>query len=60
MLEEVESIIKQVSLPDMDLDHMVTKVEKGYSLIQSMRERLNETKEKIDQLHQRFDETSSQ
>ena len=55
MLEEVEGIVKQMSSPDLDLDQMVTKVERGYELIQAMRDRLNQTKEKIDQLQQKYE-----
>lgn len=57
MLEEVESILKEIGSTDIDLDQMVTKVEKGYSLIQTMKERLEKTKEKMDQLHIKYDDT---
>ena len=55
MLEEVEGIVKQMSSPDLDLDQMVSKVERGYELIQTMRDRLNQTKDKIDQLQEKYD-----
>lgn len=55
MLEEVEGIVKSISTPDIDLDRMVNQVERGYELIRLMRVRLDETKTKIDQLHQRYD-----
>lgn len=57
MLEEVEGIVKQMSSPDLDLDQMVNKVEKGYELIQSMRSRLQQTKERIDQLHEKHQDS---
>jgi exodeoxyribonuclease VII small subunit len=50
MLDEVEGIIREVASPDLDLDAMVSKVERGYTLIKSMRERLDETKGKIEKL----------
>lgn len=55
MLGEVEGIVKSMSSPDLDLDEMVSKVERGYELIQAMRDRLNQTKEKIDQLQQKYE-----
>lgn len=58
MLKKVENLIQEVSQPDIDLDQMIEKVEKGYSLIQTMRERLEKAKVHIDELHQKFEETS--
>ena len=55
MLNEVESIVKEISSQGVDLDEMVTKVERGYELIKKMRDRLGETKEKINQLHERYE-----
>lgn len=55
MLEEVEAIVRSIASPDLDLDRMVNQVERGYELIRQMRLRLDETKAKIDQLHQRYD-----
>lgn len=55
MLEEVEGIVRSISSPELDLDRMVNQVERGYELIRLMRVRLDETKAKIDQLHQRYE-----
>ena len=55
MLNEVESLVKEIAAPDMDLDTMVEKVERGYELIESMKERLAATKRKIDELHHKFE-----
>ncbi len=55
MLEEVETIVKSIASPELDLDRMVNQVERGYELIRLMRLRLDETKSKIDQLHQRYE-----
>jgi exodeoxyribonuclease VII small subunit len=55
MLEEVEGIVRSITSPDIDLDRMVNQVERGYELIRLMRLRLDETKAKIDQLHQRYE-----
>ena len=56
MLNEVEHLVRDIASPDLDLDAMVQKVERGYELIRSMKMRLEETKTRIDQLHQRYDE----
>lgn len=56
MLEEVETIVRDIASPELDLDQMVSKVERGYELIRAMRQRLDATKTRIDQLHQRFEE----
>jgi exodeoxyribonuclease VII small subunit len=56
MLQEVEMLVRQISSPELDLDSMVSKVERGYQLIEQMKERLTSTKKKLDELHKRFDE----
>ncbi|NRA64069.1 MAG: exodeoxyribonuclease VII small subunit [Pseudobacteriovorax sp.] len=55
MLEEVETIVTEMSSPDLDLDNMVTKVEKGYQLIEAMKERLSHTKMRIEELHNKYE-----
>lgn len=50
MLMEVESIVDQISGQEIDLDSLVGKVEQAHGLISSMRERLEATKEKIEEL----------
>jgi len=57
MLEEVESIIDEISSEDIDLDKMVDKVEKGFDLIRKMRARLDQTKNKIETLRKDFEES---
>ena len=59
MLKEVEGIIQSISSDDVDLDHMVQKVEKGYGLIKTMRDRLSSAKEKIETLQMDFAATAS-
>jgi exodeoxyribonuclease VII small subunit len=59
MLEEVEGLVRDIAAPELDLDLMVQKVERGYELIRSMKLRLEETKTRIDQLHQRYDESEA-
>lgn len=54
MLNEVETIVKEVASPQIDLDQMVTKVERGYQLIQAMQDRLNQTKSRIEDLSTQF------
>lgn len=55
MLEEVEGICRDVASPELDLDEMVQKIEKGYGLIKAMRARLDETKTKVEQLRLTFE-----
>ena len=55
MLNEVESLVKQIAAPEMDLDTMVEKVQRGYELIEAMKARLAATKSKIDELHHKFE-----
>lgn len=55
MLQEVEALVKEVGQPDLELDAMVGKIERGYSLIKAMRARLETTKEKVEQLRLDFE-----
>lgn len=55
MLEEVETIVKEVGSDGLDLDLMVHKIERGYGLIKAMRQRLAETKAKVETLRLEFD-----
>lgn len=50
MLAEVEAICREVADPQIDLDMLVRKVERGYGLIKAMRARLADTKTKIEEL----------
>ena len=55
MLGEVETIVREVAAPEVDLDEMVDKVERGYHLIKAMRARLGTTKQKVEQLRLDFE-----
>lgn len=55
MLEEVEGIVRGLSNGEIDLDKMVTEVEKGYELIKAMRLRLSTTKAKLETLRSEID-----
>lgn len=59
MLSEVETIVQDISSNEVDLDEMVSKVERGYELIQKMRLKLETTKEKIEELHKKYEEVST-
>ncbi len=59
MLEKVESLLTEVSASDVDLDAMVGKVEEGYRVIRQMRERLLDTKGKIEKLRLEFEDVAS-
>jgi len=50
MLEEVDAIVKGLSSGDIDLDHMVGEVERGYALIKAMRQRLQLTRSRVEDL----------
>lgn len=60
MLHEVEGIVRELSGPDVDLDDMVAKVERGYSLIQKMGERLKVTRERIEELSKTFEQDEAE
>jgi exodeoxyribonuclease VII small subunit len=55
MLEQVETIITDISSPQLDLDLLVEKIESGYGLIKKMRSRLDETKGKVEKLRADFE-----
>lgn len=57
MLREVKEIVDQLSADSIDVDDMAHKVEKGFTMINTMKQRLNETKDKIEDLYQKFDDT---
>jgi len=59
MLSEVEAIVQDISSNEVDLDEMVSKVERGYELIQKMRLKLETTKEKIEELHKKYEDVSN-
>lgn len=56
MLREVKQIVEQLSADTVDVDDMAQKVERGFTMINAMKERLNETKEKIDDLYEKFEQ----
>lgn len=56
MLEEVEGIVRSVSGGPLDLDEVVTRVERGYKLIKQMRTRLDTTKAKVEKLRTEFEQ----
>ena len=55
MLSEVEGILTSLDQKDLDLDHMVEQVEKGYKLISSMKLRLEQTRKKVETLQVEWD-----
>jgi len=55
MLEKVEGIIAEVAKPELDLDQLIEKVDQGYSLIETMKKRLEETKQKVEQLNEKYE-----
>lgn len=59
MINKVEEIIQNISAEDCDLDTMVEKVEEGYILIKSLKERINTTRDKIEKLQLDFEQSSA-
>jgi exodeoxyribonuclease VII small subunit len=59
MLNEVESIVEKLNHQQLDLDDLVGHIERGYELLNKMRERLDQTQEKIDAL-QRANDTKTE
>lgn len=60
MLSELDDIVRQVGQGQLDLDEIVGKIEHGYKLIATMRERLDTTKAKVEKLRVDFEKTTPQ
>lgn len=60
MLNELDEIVREVSHGKMDLDEVVTKIEHGYQLIATMRQRLDQTRAKVEKLRVDFETSSNQ
>lgn len=58
MLTELDDIVRHVGQGQLDLDEIVLKIEHGYKLIASMRERLDTTKARVEKLRVDFEKTS--
>ena len=54
MLEEVDAIAASIEDGEVDLDQLVTKIERGYTLIESMKERLDSTETRIEEISAKF------
>lgn len=59
MLNELDEIVRSVSQGKMDLDEIVGKIEHGYELIATMRQRLDQTKAKVEKLRVDFEKNTS-
>ena len=57
LLDEVEGIVREISTNETDLDSLVNKIERGYSIIKQMRERLTDTKGRLEKLRMEQDAT---
>jgi exodeoxyribonuclease VII small subunit len=55
MLGELDDLVRQVSQGSMDLDDIVGRIEHGYKLIATMRERLDVTKARVEKLRVDFE-----
>ena len=56
MLSEVEKLIGEISTSELDLDDMILKVERGYELIHSMKGRIDGAKNRIEELHRKYED----
>ena len=59
MLGDVEGIVQKLSSQQLDLDDMVSEIERGYALIKKMRERLDQTKMTVEKLRVQFEDPES-
>jgi exodeoxyribonuclease VII small subunit len=55
MLSELDEIVRNVGQGQLDLDEIVSKIEHGYKLISTMRERLDATKSRVEKLRVDFE-----
>lgn len=55
MFAKVEAIVQSVASTEVELETMVDKVEEGFKLIGCMRERLEQTKQRIDVLKTQYE-----
>ena len=51
MQKQLEKIVDEINVSDVDLDQLIKRVETGYELINQMRNRLDQSKKKIEELH---------
>ena len=56
LLTQVDTIIKEISDPQLDLDQLTLKVELGFSVVQNMKTKLDQTKMKIETIRSSFQE----
>jgi len=59
MLSELDEIVRSVGQGQLDLDEIVGKIEHGYQLISIMRERLDQTRSKVEKLRVDFEKTTA-
>ena len=59
MLGELDDIVRAVGQGQLDLDDVVGKIEHGYKLIATMRERLDATKARVEKLREDFEGSDS-
>jgi|LakMenEpi03Aug12_release.lakeMendotaPanAssembly.Ray.scaffolds.fasta_scaffold426328_2 exodeoxyribonuclease VII small subunit len=59
MVSDVESIITRISSQNIDLDEVLEQTEEGYKLLSSMKKRLSDAKERIEQLKLEYEPDAS-
>ena len=50
MMEEVEAIVRDLGQNKQDLDDVTSKVQRGFEIIKSMKERLEQTRMQVEKL----------
>lgn len=58
-LYRVEKIVEELGSNNLNLDEVVGKVEEGYKLIAELKQKLGETKLRVEQLRQKFEESET-
>jgi len=48
MMTKIDTLLRDMDQPDLDLDELIDKVDLGYQLIDKMQKKLEETKLKIE------------
>lgn len=60
MVSDVENIITKISSNNIDLDEVLEQTEEGYKLLSSMKQRLADAKERIEQLKLEYEPDTNQ
>jgi exodeoxyribonuclease VII small subunit len=59
-LFRVEKLVEELGRGDLSLDDVVGKVEEGYKLIAELKQKLSDTKMRVEHLRQKFEESDKE